>query len=86
MESKVKLSLIILNEKRWIEYSVDGRIDCLIEVSEIRTVYISKSGDGGCCQSPAVGAGQAYYHFSNKFTVEEVKSLMESKEPTSIDK
>lgn len=86
MESKVKLSLITLNEKHWIEYSIDGHIDCLIEVPEIKTVYLSKSGDGGCCQHAAVGAGQAYYHFSSKFTVEDVKRLMESKELISIER
>jgi hypothetical protein len=87
MESnKFKLSSISLNGKLWIEYSVGGHIESLIEVSEISTVSIIRSGVGDCMSSPVVGAGRAFYHFSNKFTVEEIKSLMEFKEPISIEK
>jgi len=84
--SKFKLSSILLNGKFWIEYSSDGHIESLIEVSEISTVSIIRSGVGDCIVSPVVGAGRSYYHFSNKFTVEDIKRLMESKELVSIEK
>jgi hypothetical protein len=84
--SKFKLSSILLNGKLWIEYSSDGHIESLIEVSEISTVSVTKGGVGDCMSSPVVGAGRAYYHFSSKFTVEDIKRLMGSTELISIEK